>query len=186
LDETVVAADVPERAGSGGEQEALRQRHVAEFEAMLSGYAARIDWPEDLVRAERLRALRVLLATAARRSPWHRERLAGFDLEAFCEADIASLPVMTKTDLMDNLDSIVTDRRVTRELCERHLHELTGDGYLLGEYHVVASGGSSGQRECSSTGGTHGRSAGRRWSGSPNGTGLAIGCWRAFPGLRRW
>jgi phenylacetate-CoA ligase len=146
LDENVVAADVPERAGPGGEQEALRQRHVAEFEAMFSGYAARVDWPEDLVRAERLRALRVLLATADRRSPWHRERLAGFDLEAFCEADIASLPVMTKTDLMDNFDSIVTDRRVTRELCERHLHELTGDGYLLGEYHVVASGGSSGQR----------------------------------------
>ena len=53
---------------------------------------------------------------------------------------------MTKTDLMDNFDDLVTDRRVTRELCERHLEELAGGAYLLGEYHVVASGGSSGQR----------------------------------------
>ena len=70
----------------------------------------------------------------------------GIDPGALSEADIASLPVMTKTDLMGNFDDIVTDRRLTRELCERHLGELAGDAYLLGEYHVVASGGSSGQR----------------------------------------
>jgi phenylacetate-CoA ligase len=127
------------------EYAAVRQRHIADFEAMLPEYAARIGWPTDLVQAERLRALRGLLA-AARRSPWHRERLAGIDVGAFCEADIASLPVMTKSDLMDNFDDIVTDRRVTRELCERHLAGLAGDAYLLGKYRVVASGGSSGQR----------------------------------------
>lgn len=128
-----------------GGHEAVRRRHVADFEAMLPEYAGRIGWSADRVARERLRALRALLA-AARRSPWHRERLAGLDTGAFGEADVASLPVMTKTDLMDNFDDIVTDRRLTRELCERHLGELAGDAYLLGEYHVVASGGSSGQR----------------------------------------
>jgi phenylacetate-CoA ligase len=62
------------------------------------------------------------------------------------EAEVGSLPVMTKADLMDNFDDIVTDRRVSRELCEAHLGQGTGPGYLLGEYSVVASGGSSGQR----------------------------------------
>ena len=128
-----------------GGYEAVRRRHVADFEAMLPEYAGRIGWSADRVARERLRALRALLA-AARRSPWHRERLAGLDTGAFGEADVASLPVMTKTDLMDNFDDIVTDRRLTRELCERHLGELAGEAYLLGEYHVVASGGSSGQR----------------------------------------
>jgi hypothetical protein len=37
----------------------------------------------------------------------------------------------------------VTDRRLTRELCERHLGELAGgDAYLLGEYHVEPPRGS--------------------------------------------
>ena len=53
---------------------------------------------------------------------------------------------MTKADLMDNFDDITADRRVTRGLCEAHLEQDTGPGYLLGEYSVVASGGSSGQR----------------------------------------
>ena len=128
-----------------GGYEAVRQRHVADFEAMLPEYAGRIGWTDDLVAKERLRALRALL-TAATRSPWHRDRLAGIDPGAFSEADIASLPVMTKSDLMSNFDAIVTDRRLTRELCERHLGELAGDAYLLEEYHVIASGGSSGQR----------------------------------------
>ena len=129
-----------------GGYEAARRRHVADFEAMLPEYAGRIGWPADRVTKERQRALRALL-TAAMRSPWHRERLAGLDAGALGEADMASLPVMTKTDLMSNFDDIVTDRRLTRELCERHLSELAGgDAYLLGEYHVVASGGSSGQR----------------------------------------
>jgi phenylacetate-CoA ligase len=135
-----------EREARERKHQALRERHVADFEAMFPAYADRVDWPADLVREERLRALRELLAVAVRGSPWHRERLSGLDPVALSEADIESLPVMTKTDLMENFDTIVTDRAVTRELCERHLEELVGDAYLQGEYHVVASGGSSGQR----------------------------------------
>src|SRR5262249_39677640 len=131
---------------SDGEYETLRRRQVADFEAMLPEYVGRIDWTADRVADERRRALRSLLATAVARSPWHRERLAGIDPARLSEADIESLPVMTKTDLMENFDDLVTDRRVTREACERHLEEATGDAYPLGEYHVVASGGSSGQR----------------------------------------
>ena len=53
---------------------------------------------------------------------------------------------MTKSDLMDNFDDIVTDRRLGRAVCESHLERLVGDAYLFDEFHVVASGGSSGQR----------------------------------------
>jgi phenylacetate-CoA ligase len=144
--ENVVGSDLHQDGKSEGEYEVLRRRHVAALEAMLPEYMGRIEWSADRVANERRRALRTLLAMAVERSPWHRERLAGIDPGGRSEVDIESLPVMTKTDLMDNFDDLVTDRRVTRELCERHLDDATGDAYLLGEYHVVASGGSSGQR----------------------------------------
>jgi phenylacetate-CoA ligase len=136
---------LPGLAGSGlGDDR--RRRHVDHFEALLPGYAGRIDWPADRLRQERQRALRRLLVTAAERSPWHRERLAGIDVAGLSGEDVAALPVMTKADLMDNFDAVVTDRRLTRELCEHHLQQAVGGAYLLGEYQVVASGGSSGRR----------------------------------------
>ena len=79
------------------------------------------------------------------RSPWHRGRLGGLDIASLSEGDIVDLPVMTKTDLMDNFDAIVTDPRLSRQLCEDHLDQNPGD-HLLGEFQVVASGGSSGLR----------------------------------------
>lgn len=90
-------------------------------------------------------ALRALLSAVVERSPWYRERLQGVDIDALSDTDIAKLPVMTKTDLMDNFDAIVTDGRLNRRLCEDHLDRSPGD-HLLGEFQVVASGGSSGQR----------------------------------------
>jgi hypothetical protein len=38
-----------------------------------------------------------------------------------CEAEVASLPVMTETGLTGDFDDIVTGWRLCRELCERHL-----------------------------------------------------------------
>ena len=67
-------------------------------------------------------------------------------MSALTAADLSSLPVMTKSDLMDNFDDIVTDRRLTLDLCERHIDALAGDACLFDEFHVVASGGSSGRR----------------------------------------
>jgi hypothetical protein len=54
-----------------------------------------------------------LLPTAKARSPWHRERFRDVDGATFTEADLPSLPTMSKTDLMDNFDAVVTDARLT-------------------------------------------------------------------------
>src|SRR5262245_26240827 len=169
---------------SDGDHEALRCRHVADFEAMLPEYLDRIDWPADRVAGERRRALRALLAIAVDRSPWHRERLAGIDSGGFSEAQIASLPVMTKSDLMDNFGHLVTDPRLTRELCERHLEEAAAGGGIssasttswLPEVRAANAA-------CTSTDGTRGRSAGRRWLGSLSATGPPT---RRSPGSVEW
>ena len=123
----------------------LRGDHVAEVARLLPGYVARIDWPVARLRQERTVALRALLATAVERSPWHRGRLGRLDIASLSDGDIAALPVMTKTDLMDNFDAIVTDPRLSRQLCEDHLDQNPGD-HLLDEFQIVASGGSSGLR----------------------------------------
>jgi hypothetical protein len=107
---------------------------------------ASLTWTPEQVRAERLRGLRELIAHARAHSPWHRKRLADVDPERCTEDDLRRLPVMTKHDLMSHFDAIVTDPRLTRAVVERHLDALTRDAYLLDEYHVCASGGSSGQR----------------------------------------
>ena len=120
--------------------------HVADVERLVPDYVSRIDWPLARVQAGAYgRAARLARRRRCERSPWHRRRLEGLDIASVSDRDIVDLPVMTKTDLMDNFDSVVTDTRLSRRLCEDHLDRNPG-GHLLGEFQVVASGGSSGQR----------------------------------------
>jgi len=126
-------------------RKSLQRRHAARLAQLLPEYVARIDWTREQVRAEQLRALRQLLSHAVERSPWHRERLDGLDPTRLSADEVVSLPPMTKDDLMQNFDAIVTDRRVTRRVCEEHL-ERAESAYLFDELAVVASGGSSGRR----------------------------------------
>ena len=67
-------------------------------------------------------------------------------MDAVTRADLEQLPAMTKDDLMEHWDEIVTDPRLTLELVNDHLQAITTDTYLFDELHAVASGGSSGRR----------------------------------------
>jgi phenylacetate-CoA ligase len=126
--------------------EQLRQRHLARLAEILPGHVQRLHWPAERLRQQRRQGLRELLRAAKASSPWHRERLAGVDPETFGEEDLPSIPPMTTDDLMAHWDAIVTDRRLSLDLVERHLAGLTGDAYLFDELHAVASGGSTGRR----------------------------------------
>jgi len=126
--------------------EGLRQQQIARLRELRPEYLARMTWPVERLRAERERRLRALVAHAKTRSAWHSRRLATVDVEQLRETDLPTLPVMTKDDLMEHFDEIVTDPRLTCDVVEAHLDGLTTDDYLLDEYHVCASGGSSGRR----------------------------------------
>jgi phenylacetate-CoA ligase len=125
--------------------EELRQRHLADLAALMPEHVQRLRWPAERLAAERRDRLRDLLRVAVASSPWHRERLAGLDPDGIEEADLAGLPPMTKDDLMANWDQVVTDRRLTLDLVERHLAGLEADAYLFDDVHAVASGGSTGR-----------------------------------------
>ena len=86
----------PTDATSGERYEQLVQRQRAELQdAYLKG-VRRLRWDAGRLAAERERRLRELLVYAADRSPFWRERLAGHDLANFTEADLPSLPILTR------------------------------------------------------------------------------------------
>ena len=83
---------------------------------LLSGYddlIARTAWDRARLRSHQRNRLRGLLRTAATRSAFHAGRLAGLEIDAVQPDDLSALPVMTKADLMDHWDDVVTDPEVT-------------------------------------------------------------------------
>ena len=136
--------------GTGGRQmndyETIRQRHVAFAMALAPRLIERLDWPEDRLAAHRVQQLRELVGEVIERSPWHRERLAGVDPGRLDETRLRELPPMTKTDLMNNFDGILTDGRLSLRLVENHLQTVATGSYLMDGYTPITSGGSTGER----------------------------------------
>jgi len=124
----------------------LLAQQRAEVSDSLFGAVRRLSWSRERLAAERERRLRELLAWTAPRSPFHRERLAAIDITAAREADLAAVPPMTKHDLMENFDRIVTDPALTMTLANAHLDRLEDDAYLLDRYRTIATSGTSGRR----------------------------------------
>jgi phenylacetate-CoA ligase len=126
--------------------ETIRRQHHAFAMALAPRLIERLDWPADRLAAHRVQRLRELVRHAIDHSAWHRERLAGVDLERLDEAGLRELPTMTKTDLMENFDRIVTDERLSLGLINDHLETVTTGSYLLDGYTAITSGGSTGER----------------------------------------
>ena len=127
--------------------ELLKTRVSGAVGRQMPEHIARLGWDAGRLAACQRDRLRALLARAIASSPFHAGRLRGVDPDRFELADLARLPVMTKAGLMENFDAATTDRRLTRDLAERHLARAVIDpSLLLGDYVVLVSGGSSGQR----------------------------------------
>jgi len=95
------------------------------------------------IQRKQEKRLRTLLAHAAAHSPFYRRRFAGIDLERCALTD---LPTLTKAEMMENFDDLVTDRRLKKA----DLSAFTGDKgnlgrHYLGEYGVSHTSGSQGQ-----------------------------------------
>ena len=123
----------------------VRARVSRGLAAQLPNHLARLTWDGERLAAHQRDRLRALVAHAREHSPFHAHRLAGIDADRL--DDLSRLPVMTKQDLMERFDKVVTDRRLTRALVEDHLGASTAEPRLmLDEYVCLASGGSSGLR----------------------------------------
>src|SRR5438067_2070487 len=105
---------------------------------------ARLQWPTERLATHRRDELRRLVRTAKELSPWHRERLGSIDPDRLNEESLVELPVMTKADLMEHFDQIVTDDRIRLDVAEAHLESVRlGPGgmgsnpYLFDRYTVT-------------------------------------------------
>ena len=104
------------RAPAFGE---LRGRIQADIFAGLPAHFRRMGMAPDQLRDWQRDRLRRLLAAAIQRSAFHARRLRGIDPARFELADLPSLPVMTKAQMMDHFDELISDRVLTREAAER-------------------------------------------------------------------
>ena len=124
-----------------GHYEQLVRRQRAELQDAYIKGVRRLRWDAGRLAAERERRLRELLVYAADRSPFWKERLAGHDLANFTEADLPSLPILTKAEMMAEFDRLVTVPGLTRARVQQHLDQLSGDGYLDDEYRAIITSG---------------------------------------------
>jgi phenylacetate-coenzyme A ligase PaaK-like adenylate-forming protein len=113
----------------------------------LPEQVARTTWGREQILAHQSERLRDLLAYAVAHSPFHARRLAGIDIDAVHPQNLSALPVMTKAEMMAELDDVFTDRDLTRADVETALAAADPQPALpLGRYLALASGGGSGQR----------------------------------------
>ena len=122
-------------------EQLVRRQRADLQDAYLKG-VRRLRWDAGRLAAERERRLRELLAYAAEHSSFWRERLAGRDLANFTEADLPSLPVLTRAEMMAEFDRVVTDPRLTLARIQRHLDLPDGDrGYMDDQYQAIITSG---------------------------------------------
>jgi phenylacetate-CoA ligase len=125
----------------------IRRSLQDDLVAGAATHFARLSWNADAIRAAQREGLARLLAHAAEHSPFHARRLRGIDLDAADPGDMSALPVMTKADMMAELDDVFTDRRLRRSDVESALTRTRAEPVaLLDEYIGLASGGCSGAR----------------------------------------
>ena len=125
-----------------------RARMQADLLAHYDELIARTSWGRQQILDHQRGRLRALLRHAAISSRFHAERLRGIDVDTVEPDDLTALPVMTKTELMEHFDDVVTDPRITLADAEAALASADDDepATLLDEVLVLTSGGSSGRR----------------------------------------
>lgn len=95
------------------------------------------------VLALQQRRFRRILLHAFEHSPFYRRKFRGLDLRSCSSTE---LPTLTKTEMMEHFDELVTDSRVTRTGAEQFIANPANLGrFFLDRYVVCHTSGSQGQ-----------------------------------------
>ncbi len=125
--------------------ENMRALHYAHFCNIMPELVNRLSWSHKKIHEHQIAALKSMLRHAKAQSPWHAERLAGIDPEAITLADLAQIPTMTKGDLMEHWDDIVTVPGASRSEAEAALRNMRDQFYIWGDNTLFTSGGTGGR-----------------------------------------
>lgn len=102
----------------------------------------RASWTPEQIRAFQQDKLKKALRHAAAASAYYRETIGAL-VER--DAPLEAMPVLTKSDLVANFDRIVTDPRLSQAVLRDHLFGPQAGELLFDEFHVAATGGTSGE-----------------------------------------
>jgi phenylacetate-CoA ligase len=109
-------------------------RGLRESKALLE----RERWPQERLDQFRRERLHELTRHAREHSPFWRERIPAGAVR------LEDIEPLSKGELMESFDELVTDRRLRLDNLLEHLDRIEGDELHLGEYRVMTSSGSSG------------------------------------------
>jgi phenylacetate-CoA ligase len=122
------------------EQSALPPALLAD---MAQQFVSRRNWSRPEIEAYQQRQLQILLHHSVRHSHYYAETIGPYLAKG---APFEDYPSLTKQQVMDNFDRIVTDKALTRRTIEQHLDGDQAGTLLLGRYRTLTSSGSTGQR----------------------------------------
>ena len=111
-------------------------RGLRESKALLE----RERWPQERLQRFRQERLQALTRHARERSPFWRERIPAGPVR------LEDIVPISKTELMESFDEIVTDPRLRLTDLLAHLDGIEDDALYLDEYRVMTSSGSSGRK----------------------------------------
>lgn len=103
-------------------------------------FARRETWSRPRLQAHQYRELRALRLHSYAASPFYRRFHQGL-----FHAPLSALPVLTKTELMEHFDEMVTDRDIQLAQVRSFLTQMRGAERLEGRYYVAATAGTTGQ-----------------------------------------
>jgi phenylacetate-CoA ligase len=117
-----------------GEQQQLR--------ALVAALVSHDGWSRERLEAYQRRRLRELVEHAVSASPYYREVLG----TGAASRPLTELPVLTKATLMERFDEIVTDPRLRLADLEAHLAGPDPASAFAGEFAVMTTSGTTGER----------------------------------------
>jgi phenylacetate-CoA ligase len=101
-------------------------------------------WPRARLEELQQRRLARLLDWVTQRSPFYRELCSTHRMSQ--PYSLQGFPIVDKKTYMKHFDEIVTDPRLRLSQLQEHMAHVSGDEYYLGEYRVLTTAGSSGQK----------------------------------------
>ncbi|MBE0431763.1 MAG: phenylacetate--CoA ligase family protein [Dehalococcoidia bacterium] len=101
-------------------------------------------WPRARLEELQQRQLDKLLHWAIQRSPFYGELYSAHGMSR--PYSLQDFPILDKKTYMECFDRIVTDPRLRLSELQEHMAHISRDEYYLGEYRVLTTAGSSGQK----------------------------------------
>ncbi len=101
-------------------------------------------WTRERLARHQAESLRRMISYASASSAFYARRFRELGIDP--DSPLSAIPPIDKSTIIDHFDEIVTDPRLRLTDLHTHLDELDGDELYLGEYRVVSTGGTSGER----------------------------------------